>query len=72
MAPADDVASLATLDPQALNGSDRMRLYAFGSEDGAQARLIAILDNLGKGAASQAIQSANIALGVPETTGLEG
>jgi N-acetyl-gamma-glutamyl-phosphate reductase len=28
------------------------------------------LDNLGKGAAGQAIQNANLMLGLPETTGL--
>jgi N-acetyl-gamma-glutamyl-phosphate reductase len=32
----------------------------------------AAIDNLGKGAAGQAIQNANIALGIDETTGLEG
>ena len=32
----------------------------------------AAIDNLGKGAAGQAIQNANIALGLAETTGLEG
>lgn len=31
---------------------------------------VAAIDNLGKGAAGQAIQNANIALGLPETTGL--
>jgi N-acetyl-gamma-glutamyl-phosphate reductase len=29
-------------------------------------------DNLGKGAAGQAVQNANIICGLPETTGLEG
>ena len=35
-------------------------------------RVVALsaLDNLGKGAAGQALQCANIALGFPETTGL--
>ncbi|MDQ4025112.1 MAG: N-acetyl-gamma-glutamyl-phosphate reductase [Actinomycetota bacterium] len=32
----------------------------------------AAIDNLGKGAAGQAVQNANIALGLEETTGLEG
>ncbi|HEV2756336.1 MAG TPA: N-acetyl-gamma-glutamyl-phosphate reductase [Actinomycetota bacterium] len=32
----------------------------------------AAIDNLGKGAAGQAVQNANAALGLPETTGLEG
>jgi N-acetyl-gamma-glutamyl-phosphate reductase len=30
----------------------------------------AAIDNLGKGAAGQALQNANIALGIEETTGL--
>jgi N-acetyl-gamma-glutamyl-phosphate reductase len=40
--------------------------------DEAAGRLITVLalDNLYKGTAGAAIQSANIALGVPETTGL--
>ena len=32
----------------------------------------AAIDNLGKGAAGQAVQNANLALGLPETAGLEG
>jgi N-acetyl-gamma-glutamyl-phosphate reductase len=34
--------------------------------------LFSAIDNLGKGAAAQAIQSANIVCGLPETSGLEG
>jgi N-acetyl-gamma-glutamyl-phosphate reductase len=32
--------------------------------------VVAAIDNLGKGAAGQAVQNANLALGLPETTGL--
>lgn len=49
---------------------DGMRLYVFGSEDGTQARLVAVLDNLGKGASGAAIQNLNLMCGLPETTGL--
>ena len=35
-----------------------------------QARLVAVLDNLGKGASGAAVQNLNIMLGLPETTGL--
>lgn len=49
---------------------DGMRLHVFGSADGAQARLIAVLDNLGKGASGAAIQNLNLMCGLPETTGL--
>jgi N-acetyl-gamma-glutamyl-phosphate reductase len=38
--------------------------------DGTRAVVVAALDNLGKGAAAQAIQCANLALGLPETAGL--
>lgn len=58
------------LDPQALNGTNKMRLFVFGSADGSQARLVAILDNLGKGASGAAVQSLNLMLGLPEGAGL--
>jgi N-acetyl-gamma-glutamyl-phosphate reductase len=38
--------------------------------DGTRAIVVSALDNLGKGAAGQAVQCANLALGLPETTGL--
>jgi N-acetyl-gamma-glutamyl-phosphate reductase len=50
--------------------SDVMELHVFASPDGSQARLVATLDNLGKGAAGAAVQSLNLMAGVPETTGL--
>lgn len=37
-----------------------------------RAVVIAVIDNLGKGAAGQAIQNMNVALGLPETAGLAG
>jgi len=58
------------LDPQALNGTNKMRLFVFGNADGSQARLVAILDNLGKGASGAAVQSLNLMLGLPEGEGL--
>jgi N-acetyl-gamma-glutamyl-phosphate reductase len=50
---------------------DGMRLHVCASEDGTQARLIAVLDNLGKGASGAAIQNLNIMCGLPEATGLK-
>ncbi len=49
---------------------DGMELYVFGNDGGYNARLIARLDNLGKGASGAAIQNLNIMCGLPETTGL--
>ena len=41
-----------------------------GSPKGDQVRLIAMLDNLGKGASGAAVQSLNIMAGLDEVSGL--
>ena len=56
--------------PERLNGTNRMKLYVFGIDMRGQARLVAVLDNLGKGASGAAVQNLNIMLGLPETAGL--
>jgi N-acetyl-gamma-glutamyl-phosphate reductase len=56
------------LDAQA--PSDRLDLYVLGSRDGKQVRLLAMLDNLGKGASGAAVQNLNIMTGLDETSGL--
>jgi len=69
------VASLAEcdavtgLEPESCNGTNRLELYVFGSDD--EVRLVARLDNLGKGASGAAVQNLNIALGLDEGSGLE-
>jgi N-acetyl-gamma-glutamyl-phosphate reductase len=45
-----------------------MQLFVFGGHD--QARLVARLDNLGKGASGAAVQNMNLMLGLPEGAGL--
>jgi len=54
----------ARLDPEALNGTDRMELHVCGSEAKGKAVLAAVLDNLGKGAAGAAVQSMELMLGL--------
>ncbi|MEL7728967.1 N-acetyl-gamma-glutamyl-phosphate reductase [Citromicrobium bathyomarinum] len=49
---------------------DGMELRVFGNEGGWNARLIAVLDNLGKGASGAAIQNLNLMAGFPETASL--
>lgn len=56
-------AALTRLDPTALNGTDGMRLYVFGTEGKGQANLVAVLDNLGKGASGAAVQNMALMLG---------
>jgi len=69
-----DVASLedghTTLDAELLSGTDLLKLFVFGNEQRGQVRLIAALDNLGKGAAGAAVQNLNLVTGRPETEGL--
>ena len=50
------------LDPQALNGTDAIRLHVLASPDGGQILLAAVLDNLGKGAAGAAVQNLDLML----------
>jgi N-acetyl-gamma-glutamyl-phosphate reductase len=65
---AGENPSLLTLEHCA--GTDRLELYVFGNETTGQVRLIALLDNLGKGAGGAAVQNLNIALGLDEMSGL--
>jgi N-acetyl-gamma-glutamyl-phosphate reductase len=51
-------------------GSNACHLQATVDSDGGRIIAVSALDNLGKGAAGQAIQCANLMLGRPETEGL--
>jgi N-acetyl-gamma-glutamyl-phosphate reductase len=50
--------------------TDRLELFVCGNAGGYHARLIARLDNLGKGASGAAVQNLNIMAGLDETAGL--
>lgn len=64
--PADgELLLLRSMEP-----SDALELFVFANADGSQARLVAKLDNLGKGASGAAVQSLNLMAGLPETAGL--
>ena len=60
---ADD-ADAQRLDPQALNGSNQLRLMIFTQERSGQVLLAAVFDNLGKGAAGAAVQNLALMLGL--------
>ena len=70
VASLEETASITTLAPESLNGTNSMKLYVFGSDELRQARLVAVLDNLGKGASGAAVQNLNLMLGLEETAGL--
>jgi N-acetyl-gamma-glutamyl-phosphate reductase len=77
LAAAYDGAPFVRLLPEgrwpstaATNGSNMAHLQAAADAHAGRAVVVAALDNLGKGAAGQAVQAANLMLGLPETTGL--
>jgi N-acetyl-gamma-glutamyl-phosphate reductase len=51
-------------------GSNAVHLQAAADAHARRVVVVAALDNLGKGAAGQAVQAANLMLGLPETAGL--
>ncbi len=61
-APSPAEAAALQLDPEALNGSDDLRLMVFGDARGEHLLLAAVLDNLGKGAAGAALQNLRLML----------
>lgn len=70
VAGRDAAAGVSTLDPQSLNGTNNMTICVFANDDTGQAWLVAIYDNLGKGASGAAVQNLNLMLGAEATTGL--
>jgi N-acetyl-gamma-glutamyl-phosphate reductase len=70
------VASLAessvkkSLDAEEMKNTNGMKIYVFGNDGERQVRVVAVLDNLGKGAAGACIQNLNVMMGWPETAGL--
>ncbi|PHS76149.1 MAG: N-acetyl-gamma-glutamyl-phosphate reductase [Rhodospirillaceae bacterium] len=59
---------LLRIEPQALNGTNELRLHV--CEADGQTVVMALLDNLGKGASGSCVQNLNIMLGVDEDMGL--
>jgi N-acetyl-gamma-glutamyl-phosphate reductase len=53
-----------------VQGTDAAEIAVFGDRATDHTIVICAIDNLGKGAAGQAVQNANLALGFPEAAGL--
>lgn len=61
--PLGTATSAPRLDPTALNDTDRMQLNVCGTEGNGQVNLVAVLDNLGKGASGAAVQNMELMIG---------
>ncbi len=60
----------ARVDPTALNGTNMLEISVHGDEASGCAVVVAVLDNLGKGASGAAVQNLNIMLDIDEGAGL--
>jgi N-acetyl-gamma-glutamyl-phosphate reductase len=63
-------AALSSLTIEHVAGTDRLALFVFANPATGHLRLVATLDNLGKGASGAAVQNLNLMAGLPETEGL--
>ncbi|HLF76470.1 MAG TPA: N-acetyl-gamma-glutamyl-phosphate reductase [Dehalococcoidia bacterium] len=70
VAGLEDSLVIDKLDPEDLNDTNELRLHTLHNAATGQAVVVGQLDNLGKGASGQAVQTLNILLGVDESTGL--
>jgi len=59
----EDSQALQHLDPEALNGTNQLRLCVFTNARHGQVLLAAVFDNLGKGASGAAVQNLDLMLG---------
>jgi N-acetyl-gamma-glutamyl-phosphate reductase len=70
VAPLAESLAAGGIAIEQVGATDRLDLFVFGNREAGQARLVAALDNLGKGAAGAAVQNLNIMAGLDETAGL--
>ena len=64
VAPYAAIERTPELDPESYNDTNRMRLHVFANDKRAQALLVAVYDNLGKGASGAAVQNMDLMLGL--------
>ena len=69
VAPFEAIERSADVSPELLNNTNRMRLHVFANDARGQVLLMAIYDNLGKGASGAAVQNLNLMTGAGETLG---
>ncbi len=60
--PLEESAKLPRIDAVELAGKDTMKLFVFGTPGAEQVNLVALLDNLGKGASGAAVQNMDLML----------
>ncbi|MBZ9676723.1 N-acetyl-gamma-glutamyl-phosphate reductase [Mesorhizobium sp. ES1-1] len=64
VAPYANLERVPEINPEIYNGTNRMKVYVFANDKRAQALLVAVYDNLGKGASGAAVQNMDLMLGL--------
>ena len=70
VAVVDPATHEPRVNPERLNGTNRLEISLHGNPSSGACVLIAVLDNLGKGASGAAVQNLNLMLGCDEGAGL--
>ncbi len=70
VASAEESAAAKSVDADAFRDTNQLLIHVFGDDDTQTANLVAVFDNLGKGASGAAVQNLNLVLGVDEGLGL--
>ena len=70
VASAEESAETGAVNGAMLANTNQLLIHVFGNEDQQTANLVAVFDNLGKGASGAAVQNLNLVLGVEESLGL--
>ena len=60
--PLEESSKVPRIDAVELAGKDTMKLFVFGTPGASQVNLVALLDNLGKGASGAAVQNMDLML----------
>ncbi len=71
VAPLAAIQSAMDVTPEVLNNTNKMRLHVFANEARGQVLLMAIYDNLGKGASGAAVQNLNLMIGADEAASVD-
>ena len=70
VASLEESRSTNMVDAEMLRDTNQLLIHVFGDPDMQMVNLVAVFDNLGKGASGAAVQNLNLVLGVEESLGL--
>lgn len=70
VASLEESRSANAVDAEMLRDTNQLLIHVFGDPDLQMVNLVAVFDNLGKGASGAAVQNLNLVLGVDEGMGL--